>query len=282
MHIMGIQDKSPRKFRLTIVNADSHERLWSVPFTRAKMVTALASVAITTVIGVYFLVAYTPIRSFIPGYPDAGTRRRAIQNAQRIDSLRTYILQWELYAENLRRVVAGQEPVKIDTLIKDRNTERVHIDAAFLAEREARLRAEVAEQDQFDLVDAAPQRNLPIEALSFFSPVKGKVTERFNGGSRRGIRIVAAKTGMVKSILDGDVVYSQWDAENGHTLILQHENSILSILRHCGKPMKKLGDAVKAGTPICAVPEVSGKPQPFQLELWYQGEAVDPTIYVSF
>ena len=66
---------------------------------------------------VFAIVAVTPLKTLIPGYPDASTRRVTMQNAVRIDSLEREILHWQLYTENLRRVVAGEEPLKLDSLI---------------------------------------------------------------------------------------------------------------------------------------------------------------------
>ena len=102
--------KKSRSFRLALIDAISHERLWSIRYTRTAMIIAIVFFFVLLVVGIYSLVAYTPVRSLIPGYPGAISRRQAVQNALRIDSLETRILQWELYAENLRRVVSGAEP----------------------------------------------------------------------------------------------------------------------------------------------------------------------------
>ena len=101
-------------FRLTLVNDDTHDKLWSRKFTRmGALVTAITTVVVTITV-IFCLIAFTPIRTLIPGYPDARTKHDAIQNAIRVDSLQNVIMKWELYSENLRRVVDGQEPLKID------------------------------------------------------------------------------------------------------------------------------------------------------------------------
>ena len=110
-------DKKPsRNYRLALIDAVSHERLWSVRFTKPIFIGALSSGIVVTLVAFYCLIAYTPIRTFIPGYPDTRTRREAVQTALRIDSLQTRILQWELYAENLRRVVSGAAPIRMDSI----------------------------------------------------------------------------------------------------------------------------------------------------------------------
>ena len=109
--------KKTRSYRVSLVDAQSHERLWSLRFTRTSAIIAGVSAAVVVILGLFSLIAFTPIRTFIPGYPDAHTKRQAIQNAMRIDSLETKLVQWELYTENLRRVVAGEQPIRLDSLI---------------------------------------------------------------------------------------------------------------------------------------------------------------------
>ena len=142
--------KKNRAFRLALVDAVSHERIWSFRYTRTAMIVAIVSAAVIIVLGIYCLIAFTPIRSFIPGYPGAISRRQAVQNALRIDSLETRIMQWELYAENLRRVVSGADPIRMDSLIlKNRDATREEVDARFLALRDSLLRADVEQEEQF-------------------------------------------------------------------------------------------------------------------------------------
>ena len=122
-------------FRLTLVNDDTHDKLWSRKFTRmGALVTAITTVVVTITV-IFCLIAFTPIRTLIPGYPDARTKHDAIQNAIRVDSLQNVIMKWELYSENLRRVVDGQEPLKIDSLMEVRKNVTETVDPKKLAEK---------------------------------------------------------------------------------------------------------------------------------------------------
>ena len=144
---MDKADKKARNLRLTLADAASHERLWSLRFSRPHLVFAVVSFIVVLLVLVYSLIAFTPIRTFIPGYPNAQSRRQAVQNAQRIDSLQTRILQWELYTENLRRVVAGEDPIRLDTLMLGRKGSRAVSDARYLASRDSLLRADVVQEE---------------------------------------------------------------------------------------------------------------------------------------
>ena len=274
--------KKPRKYRLALTDAVSHERLRSLTFTRTSFITAVVSAVVLLLVLFYLLIALTPIRTFIPGYPDARARRQAVQNAMRIDSLETQILQWELYTENLRKVVSGEEPLSLDSLIRLQQASREEVDAAYLAARDSLLRVRVTEAGQFEV--SGPRRNLPIEALSFYTPLKGVVSQGFDAALHPYLDITAPVGTAVMSVLDGTVVFSGWDEADGYTVAIQHKGDILSVYKHNERLLKKTGETVKAGTPV-ALTGSSGsltKGDHLRFELWYEGQAVDPAEYIGF
>lgn len=271
-----------RKYRLSVTDALSHERLWTTIVARPVLITALVSGAVVLFLLFFLLVAFTPVRTFIPGYPDARARRQAVQNAMHIDSLETRLLQWELYTENLRRVVSGEDPLLLDSLILLQSTSRHAADAAYLARRDSLLRAQVAEAEQFAV--SGPRRELPIEARAFYTPVKGVVSEGYDRSLHPYLDITAPSGTAVMAVLDGTVVFAGWDEVDGYTLAVQHSGDILSIYKHNEKLLKKAGDTVKAGTPVALTGSSLSltKGDHLRFELWYEGEAVDPAAYISF
>lgn len=279
--------KKNRSYRLMLQDTLSHERLWSLRFNHRTMVAALVSGGILVAVIFFLFVAYTPLRLLIPGYPSASSRRQAVQNALRIDSLETKILQWELYSENLRRIVSGAEPFKLDSVaLAGTVVSGGKVDSAFLAYRDSLLRADVSAQEQFGVDDesALRRRNLPIEAQLFYAPVKGVVLEGFDLAVHPWIDVTAPAGSMVMAVLDGTVVYTGWEEESGYVLAIQHTGDILSIYRHNEKLLRKAGDAVKAGAPIGVLaPSLSlTKGDHLHFELWYEGAAVDPVQYIKF
>jgi len=275
--------KNSRNYRLSLIDAVSHERLWSVRFTRPIFIGAMVSGIVVAMVTFFLLVAYTPLRTFIPGYPSAQTRRHAVQNAQKIDSLEMCLLQWELYSENLRRIVAGEEPIRLDSILVGSEGSRNITDAQYYAIKDSLLRADVATQEQFN-VDDAPKKNLPMEAMSFFPPVKGVVSEGFERTLHPYIDITAPAGSMVTSVLDGTVVHTSWDSEDGYLIVIQHAGDILSLYKHNQKLLHRQGDVVKAGTPIGLVAESESltKGNHLHFELWYEGQAMDPTQFIKF
>jgi len=280
---MENKDKKARNFRLSLIDAQTHERLWSLRFTRPAIIWVIISTVLVAMVVFFCLIAFTPIRTFIPGYPDARTRRQAVQNSLRIDSLQTKILQWELYSENLRRVVAGEEPIRLDSLILGSRAAATAPDSVYLALRDSLLRQDVADQEQFG-ISATPERKLPIEAMSFFTPLKGVISTGYERSLHPWIDITAPSGSTVMAVLDGTVIYTGWDDATGYTMIIQHAGDIISIYKNNQKLLRGNGDSVKAGTAIGMVASSASLTEGDHLhfELWYAGEPVDPTLYISF
>ena len=272
-------------YRLTLVDDDTHDKLWSRKFTKLNvLIYAITSIVVLLALA-WCLIAFTPIKTLIPGYPDARSKYDAIQNAIRIDSLENVITKWELYSENLRRVVDGEEPLKIDSLIKAGNAAK-EADAKRMAElnlKDSMLRKEVAAEDRFDITSGGA-KTLPIEGMHFFTPLKGVISQGYDKALHPFIDITAPNNSVVMSVLDGTVISAGWTDEEGYTIRIQHDGDIISVYKHNQKLMKKTGDKVSAGTPIAIVGGTGNTAdgEHLHFELWHKGEAVDPTKYISF
>lgn len=277
------KNKKSGSYRITITENDSHRHIWGTRFTKTSLFVTIVSIVVMLCAITYCLIAYTPVRTFIPGYPDARTKRVAIQNAIKVDSLERVIYRWELYSENLKRAVEGKEPIKIDSIIKaSRKDAAEPVDAAALQKQDSLLREKVKEEEQFE-ISARGRRDLPIEGLHFFTPLKGVVSQGFDA-THPYVDITAAEGSAVKATLDGTVIYTGWSEDDGNTIQIQHTDDIVSIYKHNDKLLKKAGDKVKAGTSIAIVGNTGNTSTGTHLhfELWHKGEAVDPSHYIKF
>lgn len=262
----------------------THEHIWTLRFTRWTFFLTLLSIITVLLAGAMSLVAFTPLRTFIPGYPDAHTRRAAMQNAITIDSLEHVITRWEFYSENLRRVMEGEDPVRIDSVIRSHAEAEINpLSHDYLIQQDSLLRQTVREAEQFGL-SGAQVRRLPIEGMHFFVPMKGVVSRGFEAVVHPYIDVTAPQGSVVMAVLDGTVVQAGWSDAYGYTVVIQHADDILSVYRHNQKLLKKEGDKVTAGSSIALVGNAGTQAQDSHLhfELWYRGEAVDPVKYIAF
>ena len=278
------KEKKTTKYRLSLVDDQTHERLWIMRFTRTGFLVTVISAIVIFSLAIFAITAFTPIRTFIPGYPDAHSKRAAIRNAMRIDSLESVINSWELYSENLRRVLDGEPTISLDSIIGSRSGTAMNAgNSQEPGSRDSVLRENVMKEEQFDLSDRN-RRNLPIEGMHFFVPLKGVVSQGYDKIIHPYIDITAPANSGVMSVLDGTVIFAGWNDEAGYTIQIQHDNDIVSTYKHNQKLLKKTGDKVTAGSPIALVGNTGSLSTGDHLhfELWYKGEAVDPTKYINF
>ena len=283
---MAKQAKGPKveHFRISLVDDMTHKQLWVMRFTRVSFFVFLISAVMVIMVVSFSLIAYTPIRTFIPGYPDAHTKRAAINNAIKVDSLQNVIYTWMFYADNLKKVMEGEDPVAIDSIIRNTSSE-ISVEKAKknLVERDSLLRANVKQAEQFGLSQSL-KRDLPIEGIHFFTPLKGVVSQGYDQILHPYIDITAPANSVVMSVLDGTVIGAGWSDEAGYTIQIQHSDDLVSVYKHNQKLLKKTGDKVSAGSPVALVGNTGALTTGDHLhfELWYKGEAVDPTKYINF
>lgn len=278
------REKKRTNYRLAVIDDKSHEQLVTIRFTKTSAFVAIITVLVMLCALVYSITAYTPVRTFIPGYPDAHSKRAAIQNAIKVDSLERVIFRWEMYSENLKRVLAGEEALKIDSiLINTRKPSDAKADVSGLMKQDSLLRQNVMEEEQFG-ISARKQRDLPVEGMLFFTPLKGVVSQGYDPAIHPYVDITAPSGSVVKAVLDGTVIFSGWSDDAGHTIQIQHDGDIVSIYKHNEKLLKKTGDKVSAGTSIALVGNTGEMTTGAHLhfELWHKGETLDPTKHISF
>lgn len=115
--IMGKKNWN-KVYRLSIIEDETHRNIRSVRYTRLGFIVALITAFVVILGSLYAIIALTPLRTTIPGYPDAHFRREAVNNAIKIDSLESAITRWKLYSENLSRVLSGDTTLNLDSLLQ--------------------------------------------------------------------------------------------------------------------------------------------------------------------
>lgn len=272
------------KFRFSIFNDTSHKELFSFKANGLMMLISLSLAVILIIVSVTFLISYTPLREYIPGYPNAESRKAIIQNAIKADSLEQTMKMWAFQLENIQRMVKGEAPLTIDTLAAaeaDTSASKSTITNK-LSKEDSLMRVEVMKQE---MSSTATRNIVQIEGLHFFPPVKGMISEGYNlAADHPYVDIAAPANSVVTAVLDGTVIMANWTDETGFTIQIQHSNDIISIYKHNSKLLKNAGERVKAGAAIALVGDKGNLSMGTHLhfELWHKGIAVDPTHYIKF
>ncbi len=276
--------KLKSKYRLSIYNDQSYEEVWFMRLSRLNVISVVGGTAILLISIVTILIAFTPIREFIPGYPDGTTRRYIVKNALKVDSLEREIQQWKIYLGTLHTILRGESP---DNFESRPDSSVRYKDIVFSRSVEdSLLRLQIEEEELFNLsVLEVRSKNDKLSSLHLFPPVKGVVTNSFNVQSNHfGVDVVAPPNEVVVAIADGTVTLSSWTLETGYVIQIQHEGSLLSVYKHNSKLLKRTGTQVKAGEAIAIIGnsgELTTGPH-LHFELWHNGNPINPEQYIVF
>jgi murein DD-endopeptidase MepM/ murein hydrolase activator NlpD len=276
-------------YRLVLFNEQTFEERFSFRLTRMNVIVSLLSLSILFIILTFFLIAYTPIREYIPGYPSIDQQRQLYKLNIIADSLANSLRQKDLYLKNIKNIVEDNDELhEQPELVND--GKRYDSIVITKSEQDSILRAEFESQEMYNLyfTDAAASTEssrTSIRNFNFFRPLNGIITSSFNHTERHyGIDIVTAKNEAVMATLDGTVIYAGWTIETGHVIALQHVQNLVSVYKHNSVLLKNEGDLAKAGEPI-AIAGQSGElatgPH-LHFELWYNGTPLDPEEYIIF
>lgn len=277
-------DRLKHKYRFVILNDDTFEEKLSFRLSRLNVYTVFGVGSLFLIALVTVLIAFTPLREFIPGYTDVNLRKTGIENTIKIDSLENILRQKEQYLDNINRIIQGEPLIYNDTVVVDSNLNYKNIVNEKIPE-DSLLRVMIETEEKYNLFKSAGRTPSSISSLIFFNPIKGIVTEQFNQKKLHfGVDLVAPKNEVIKATLDGTVIFAEWTSETGYVIQIQHSNDLISIYKHNSVLHKKQGDKVKAGDVIAIVGntgELSSGPH-LHFELWYNGIPLNPQEYILF
>lgn len=277
-------EKFRHKYRLSIYRDETYEEVLNLKLTRLNVMAIVGVGIFVFLLLVISVIAYTPVREMIPGYPDQTTVRNIHMNNFRLDSLEDEIAKRDMYFENLRRIIAGEKPQNFDDA-RDTNVNASRV--IFTSSKEdSLLRSQVEPADKFSLSTIESRKiHAALSTALLFPPVKGMITNSFNSSTEHyGTDIVASANEVVKATLSGTVTMAGWTLETGYVIQLQHGNNIISVYKHNAELLKHIGDRVKAGEPIAIIGnsgELTTGPH-LHFELWYNGTPLNPQDYITF
>lgn len=279
-------DKLRLRYRLQIMNDETFEEKYSLKLTPLRLFVLFGLAVIALIIGTTFIIAFTGLREYIPGYAgDYKLRRQLVDLASKVDSLEQNAAAKDLLLENIRKVMSGEfeEETANARSSSKKTSENVRLTPS---SEEAKFRKEVEELDKYELNTLSGNTQLSaISSYYFFPPLKGKVTTAFNPAERHyGVDVVAPKNEAVKATLDGTVIFAGWTSETGHVIQLQHTNNLVSVYKHNSVILKKQGQSVKAGEAVAITGnsgELTTTPH-LHFELWFDGKPIDPQDFMVF
>ena len=268
---------------ISTINEDTFEERLSFKLTRLNVFVLSSIMAIFLVIATIILIAFTPLREYIPGYSSTALKLKATELNYKTDSLQQVLAMNERYYSSIKRVLQGDvSSVEFnrDSILEAAKLDTTEIDLAPI-KADSILREKVRKEDKYNLFESATTS----ANFVLFPPVNGSISEGYNAKEKHyAVDLVVAKDSPIKSTADGTVIFAEWTAETGYVIIIEHQEGLLSVYKHNASVTKSQGDLVKAGEVIATAGntgEFTTGPH-LHFELWSNGYPINPTNFIDF
>jgi len=276
-----LKDKLTFKYRFVVLNEETFEERFSFKLNRLNVIILGGTFAVLLVGLTAFIMAFTPLREYIPGYSSSSLKKRASDLVYKVDSLQQQLAVNDVYIHNIQQVLTGK--IKDISFNKDSIAEQLRIEDADFSttSTDSTFREEVEREDRYSLFERATKKT----DIVFFAPISGKITDTYNPKEKHyAIDIAVQKDSPVKAVADGTVIFTGFTAETGFVIILEHAKGFLSVYKHNASLHKEQGDLVKSGEAIAnagSTGELSTGPH-LHFELWNDGYPVNPLNFIDF
>lgn len=279
-------------YRLVVMNDETFEEVSSTRLSLLNIYVLLSSVLVIMAIVVWLMIAFTPLRKYVPGYGDVMQDQEVRDLYRQVEDLEAELVTHRKYSENFRRILVGDvvtedDVPKVDAEMMDAAAMDT---TAELSEEEMELRNELMLEEVGVKAKEPRTTNLspkdtPLERLFFSSPVSGEISAGFMPDKEHfGVDVLAPKNTPIKAAMDGYVFLSDWTLETGNTIGIQHSSNLITFYKHNSVLLKEVGSYVKAGEAVSVIGNtgtMSNGPH-LHFELWYKGKPIDPTEYIDF
>ena len=283
--------KLNRKYDFSMSHDETGRTMLKFRLNLLNLVLVIFGVALLLIVITSIIIAFTPLREYIPGYTDTNLNREVYLLNVRADSLSREMEKKDVYFDNIKKIVEGYDFAADSALVLLNIYEPLPkgvTDTITLKKsvQDSMLRAEYEAQNQYNLFDDdLMSTSKPVTSVKhFFVPLNGSVINGFNPNvGHYGIDIVSDGDQIINATLDGTVVFSSWSMDNGYCIGIQHDDSYFSVYKHNSTLLKKEGEYVRSGEAIAILGQ-SGESETFEhlhFELWHNGIAINPVEYMT-
>jgi murein DD-endopeptidase MepM/ murein hydrolase activator NlpD len=273
-----------KKYRLVILNDATYGEKFSLRLSPSGIIIGMAAITIVMTTVVISLVAFTPLREYIPGYGDIAERKQILELNIKADSLEEAVGSRDVYLTTVLKAVNEKLESKTQKPKKDTTGKFTKVNTK-PSSSDLEFRKDYEQNKGKTTSNLAKLKYTGLGEAIFFTPVKGLITESFDlTEDHFGVDIVTRQDETIKTTLDGTIIFTGFSAEDGNVVQVQHNNNLISIYKHCSSFLKSTGDRVKSGEAIAVVGNTGEKSHGPHLhfELWFNGSPVDPQEFVVF
>jgi murein DD-endopeptidase MepM/ murein hydrolase activator NlpD len=270
------------RYRMVVINETTLEEKFFIRISQFNIIVLVILFVTLTAIGSFFLVAYTPLKEFIPGYTSLTIRKEAIRNSFLLDSLTLEFEKQDRFISSIKSALTGEINWEENSLLDDQSQspEVLNSDNA-MSEADSLLRLEVIQEDKYNVIP----NDLSNVKYLLYPPAVGPISQKYDADKRHfAVDIALKENAPIMAVAHGTVIFSEWTAETGHVIIVKHDYGLLSVYKHNSSLEKYQGDLVRAGEVIAKAGDTGELSTGWHLhfELWINGFSADPTDFIDF
>ena len=269
-----------RSTRIVGMDPISFEEWWRVKINRLQLISISLIFIVFLFLINYLIFSYTPIGYLLPENIKNRNKQKIESTAIRVDSFEKKLKAQDNYILNLQKVILGK--VSIDSVYSTNINQKIDqlIVDTTISNAEKQLDQNLKENQE----KKGKKNDQLFDHLFLYDPVHGQVSQRFKIPNHPGVDIVTKEDEQIKACLNGVVLHSSYDDQDGHTVILSHENEIISVYKHAQRIYVKVGDKVTRGKAIGVVGNSGERTTGTHLhfELWSDMGPLNPLDYFSF
>jgi murein DD-endopeptidase MepM/ murein hydrolase activator NlpD len=278
-----LKNKLFNKRRLVILNEDTFEETFSLKLNLMNVFVGVTLSAIFLISITTYIIAFTPLREYIPGYASTKLKQDAIVLAIKSDSLQNNVELNNKYIASIKKVLIGElEYAKLNKdSLQNNNIAKTEDFDIKTTKEEQELRDQVAKEDKYNVFDNAKAK------INFvlFSPTNGKIIKNYNPVAKNyGIEIAVAKETPIKAVASGTILFADWTPTTGYVVIIKHKDELISVYKNISFLTKAVRDNVRSGEVIgqAGSNEFQNNSGNFYFELWKEGFPINPTQFINF
>lgn len=273
--------RSIRKYKVTIEDESHLSEVGSVHFTIPKLSIAAFSIVVLLFITTGLIIAYTPLRTLLPGYLKESQRSANEEGLLRLDSLMEVYEADRAFLDNYFKVMdINREPSDSAAATASAQSRQFGSDSLITASKaEKEFVSNMEESERFNVSVLTP---LAADNLNFGKISGEGIFTKESQASTEGT-ILLPRDENVQNAADGTVIGLYYSApERGYVILVQHNHGFVTSFSHLGSPLVAVGDDVRGGQVLSSgpAPDSNGK-RWVNVKMWHNGLPIVPYDYLG-
>ena len=274
------------KRQLLLKERNGEGIFWRVNLSPLSLWACIVGVVAMILFVLLLLMAHTSILDILPKYRTQSERinEQLTEHIMPLDMMERNMNDILAYNEAVATIMGGSTPTLQSTIL----TDTIRYDKSrILPTRADSLLRDALESitGEYSLSNTKP---LQSESARFSTPMCGSIIRNFDAPeSSYDIAIMSLDgESSVMSVERGTVLAVEEQADGSLNVMIQHAEGYISVYKNLGETLVRKGQSVQSGAVIGRIRTSSGEgieeKNTLTFELWHNGTAIDPELYILF